>query len=81
MALQIDEKVDWFRLIIDLERVGYSHATLAAAIGAPKSTVHGWKQGANPNWECGERLIDFWIQVTGNGRDSVHVVKRHSYLA
>ena len=81
MALGLDEKIDWFRLITDVCRQGYTHSTLAAGIGAPKSTIQGWKQGATPKWEDGERLIDLWVQVTGNGRETVHVVKRHSHLA
>ncbi len=82
MALAPDEKIDWFRLIVELcGSHGYTHSTIAAAVGAPKSTVQGWKQGATPKYEDGERLIDLWCQVTANGRETVHRVKRHSHLA
>lgn len=58
MAIGLDEKIDWFRLIVDLcHHHGYTHSTIAAAVGAPKSTVQGWKQGATPKYEDGERLI------------------------
>lgn len=77
-----DEKIDWFRLIVDLCAIyGYTHSQVAVAVGAPKSTVQGWKQGATPKWEDGERLIALWVTVTGNGRETVHRVKRHSHLA
>ncbi len=82
MALPLDEKIDWFRIIVELcGSYGYTHSTIAAAVGSPKSTVQGWKQGATPKFEEGERLIDLWCQVTANGRETVHRVKRHSYLA
>lgn len=81
MALAPDEKIDWFRLIVELERVGYSHLSIAAAVGVAKRTVGGWKQGSSPRFEEGERLIDLWCQVTANGRETAHRVKRHSHLA
>jgi len=77
-----DEKIDWFRLIVELCTVhGYTHALIAMSVGAGKSTVQGWKQGANPRWDEGERLIALWVMVTGNGRENVHRVKRYSHLA
>ena len=82
MAIGRDEKIDWFRLIVELCCAhGYTHSTIAAAVGAPKSTVQGWKQGSTPKYEDGERLIELWAQVTKNGRESVHRVKRYSHLA
>lgn len=82
MDIGRDEKIDWFRIIVDLcTRYGHTHSTIATAVGAPKSTVQGWKQGATPKYEDGERLIDLWAQVTRNGRETVHRVKRHSHLA
>lgn len=77
-----DEKIDWFRVIVELCTLhGYTHALIAMAVGAGKSTVQGWKQGSTPAWDEGERLIALWCSVTGNGRETVHRVKRHSHLA
>lgn len=81
MLISQDEKVDWFRIVCDLCANGYTHATIAAAIGAGKSTVQGWKQGSTPNYEDGERLITLWCAVTQNGRESVRRVKRYSHHA
>lgn len=81
MQLERDEKIDWFRIVVDLERKGYSHIAIAAAIDVSKSTMQGWKQGATPRWEEGERLIELWVAVTTNGRETVHRVKRYSHLA
>lgn len=81
LALAFDEKIDWFRVIVDLERNGYPHKSIAACVGVGKTTVFDWKQGASPRFEDGEALLLLWETVTRNGRESVHKVKRHSYRA
>lgn len=83
MIIGQNEKIDWFRIIIDLcsDKHGYTHATIGAAVGAPKSTVQGWKMGAEPRWKDGERLIHLWTSVTRNSRETVPTVGRHSYKA
>lgn len=80
--VQPDEKIDWFRVIIDLCRKGYTHKTIAVAVGAGGSTtVYGWKQGSTPSFDEGDRLVSLWAYVTENSRDSVPVIKRNSFLA
>lgn len=81
MTLGRDEKIDWFRIIVDLERNAYPHVAIAAAIGVGKTTVQDWKHGARPKFEEGEMLIALWVTVTANGRETVHRVKRYSHLA
>lgn len=82
MSLAPDEKYDFFRIIVDLcHHHGYTFKTIAAAIHSAASTVQGWKSGSSPKIEEGERLIDLWVQVTANNRETVHKVKRNSYLA
>lgn len=74
-------RVDWFRVIVDLERNGYRHVDMAAAVGAGKSTLVGWKAGSRPAYDEGERLVMLWCMVTKKGRDSVPKVERYSYRA
>ena len=74
-------RVDWFRVIVDLERSGYRHVDMAAAVGAGKSTLVGWKSGSRPAYDEGERLVMLWCAVTKKGRDSVPKVDRYSYRA
>lgn len=81
MLLDRDEKIDWFRVIIDLERSGYSFTSIATVTGAARSTIIGWKQGSTPRFEDGLRLIDLWEAVTKKSRETVHTVKRYSHLA
>lgn len=76
-----DDKVDWFRVIVDLEREGYGATTVALSIDVPKTTLLGWKNGSRPRFEDGDLLIALWSRVTGNGRETVPRVSRYSYRA
>jgi transcriptional regulator with XRE-family HTH domain len=82
MAIGPDEKVDWFRVIVELCNAhGYTHSTIATAVGLSKSSVQNWKHGATPKYEEGDRLIELWARVTGKSQETVHRVKRYSYRA
>ena len=56
--------VDWFRVICDLTRAGWSESRIAAAIHVPKSTLVGWKQGSEPRYRDGQALLDLWSKET-----------------
>ncbi len=63
--------IDWWRVIVDLERHGYSQANMAAAAGVGISTLKDWKNlGAEPRHSSGERLLDFWSRVQGETLES-----------
>jgi len=62
------ECVDWFAVLIDLQRQGIPTSSVASLLAIPKSTILGWKQGAEPRHRDGERLIDLWVGVTGNAQ-------------
>jgi hypothetical protein len=82
MAISTDEKIDWFRIIVVLcNRHGYTEKRIGGAVDTPRTTVQGWKMGATPKYEDGERLIVLWEQVTGESRETVPKVKRYSHLA
>lgn len=81
MHLNPDEKIDWFRIITDLERSGYSHFSISVVVNVGKRTVGGWKNGATPRWEEGEQLLSLWETVTKKGRETAHKVNRYSYRA
>jgi hypothetical protein len=74
-------RVHWFRIITDLERSGYSQAAIGAAIGTPKSTMHGWKQGASPKYEDGYRLIALWSRVTGSSPQDIPRISKYDFRA
>ena len=64
--------VSWWHVIVRLERAGYTHAQMAAAIGSTRGTVEGWKnKHAEPGHVAGERLLALWRVVTGQPRDDL----------
>ena len=77
--LERSTKVDWFRIITDLERAGYSHISIATCVGVAKRTIGGWKQGSHPRWEDEESLLDLWSTVTKSSRGQMPVVGRYDY--
>nr|MBA2817026.1 hypothetical protein [Candidatus Pantoea persica] len=61
-------KVDWFQVITDLTRTGCSLQQIADDIQVAKSTLLGWKQGAEPGHAAGEALIPYWRTVLARRR-------------
>lgn len=64
-----NSSVDWFQVITDLSKLGYTLHSIAIAIGVAKSTLIGWKQGAEPKYQDGERLVALWSRITESDRD------------
>ena len=64
--------VSWWHLIVEMERHGYTHSAMGAAIGAARTTVEGWKnRNAEPGHIDGERMIALWRVVTGRPREEI----------
>jgi hypothetical protein len=62
--------VDWFRVIVDLERHGYTHRTLSLATGNSRTAIGGWRCNIHqPSHPSGEALVQLWIEVTEKDRD------------
>lgn len=74
MLAPAEVRVDWFQVITGVMRCGYSIQSAAEAISVPRSTLIGWKQGAEPRYTEGERLVSFWCQITGNDRARLPMV-------
>jgi len=58
------DRIDWFQVLTDLARAGVPVSAVAPAIRVPKSTILGWKQGAEPKFTDGERLVALWLGIT-----------------
>ncbi|QGW75980.1 hypothetical protein GPJ81_04605 [Pseudomonas alkylphenolica] len=41
----------------------------ADEIGIARTTLIGWRQGAEPRYSEGERLVLLWCKITGESRD------------
>lgn len=65
-------RVDWFLVIVALERKGHTAYTLADKSGVPRSTLNGWKcEVSQPMHHAGEQLISLWMTETGLPRDEL----------
>jgi hypothetical protein len=65
-------RVDWFRVMAELQGCGYNIANIAAAIRVPKSTMMGWRNlSAEPRHADGERLVELWMEVLDLPRDAL----------
>jgi hypothetical protein len=65
-------RVDWFRVLVELEGKGYRLNQIAAATDVPRRTLLDWRNmGTEPSHAGGERLIDLWSQVMGEPRDAL----------
>lgn len=58
------DRVDWFQVLIDLGKRGVPVMVVSSAIGVPQSTILGWKQGAEPKFTDGEKLVALWAGIT-----------------
>lgn len=74
-------RIDWFQVISDLGRRGFPSQLIADSIGVAKSTLLGWKQGAEPKHGDGERLIAFWCQVMERQREALPLVSGGDWWA
>ena len=64
-------RIDWFRVLADLQEAGFPNDETAHQIDAPVRTLRDWKYGAEPRHADGERLIGFWVLATGKDRESL----------
>lgn len=68
-------KIDWFRILCDLNRNGLSLQVIAEELDVVPSTLIGWKKGSEPRHHTGEALIELWCRETGRSRQEVPKVK------
>lgn len=62
------DRIDWFRVLADLQRAGHSLKHVSSQLKIPYSTLHGWRDGAEPGYSHGEQLLAMWVNLTGRER-------------
>lgn len=68
----IMRRIDWFRLMAELKRGGWSLRAMASATCISKPVLVGLRNaGTEPKHVAGETLIALWCRVTGLGRDQL----------
>lgn len=64
-------RVDWFRVLADLQYLGLSNYDVSQRLGIAKRTIGGWKAGAEPRHCDGEELIALWVHMTSKPREGL----------
>jgi hypothetical protein len=59
------ERVDWFRVLADLQAIGWSNNHVSRTLAVPTATLYGWKNGSEPTHYDGDRLLTLWRDTTG----------------
>lgn len=61
------QSIDWFRVIVDLERSGFSHERIALECMRSKGWVNNLKciPGTEPRHRDGVVLLAIWSDATG----------------
>lgn len=68
--------IDWFRVIVDLERAGWSHERVAAECLRSSGWVQLLKDlTRSPRHDDGEALLALWGQATGRARNDAPQIK------
>jgi hypothetical protein len=80
-APSVDTKVDWFRVIIQLKGEGYSLYSISHFTKITKIKLIGYKQGTEPRYHDGMRLLNFWAETTGKKPEEAPVVNPFSHKA
>lgn len=65
------KRIDWFKVVTEVLRCGYSIQSAAEEIGVARTTLFGWRQGAEPRYSEGERLVQLWCRTTGEDRADI----------
>lgn len=77
-----DQRVNWFRLLADLKRAGFSHYAVAKDLGIPRETVRDWSSRVQePRHYAGELLIAFWCERMDRPRESVPMFDPYDPMA
>lgn len=74
-----EARTDWFQVIIDLSWRGIVLQKISGSIGVPKSTILGWKQGAEPKHGEGEKMISLWCRVMDRPREALPKVRADAW--
>lgn len=77
LATRIETRISWFRVFNELKIRGWTLYRIADELEIPKTTLIGWKTGAEPRHFDGERLIDLWREVTGQERGALPTERRY----
>ncbi|WP_186065100.1 hypothetical protein [Burkholderia gladioli] len=80
LAVTLDQRIDWFRVLSDLTRDG-SLYRLADATGIPRSSLNAYKNGVEPTHAVGMCILAHWSNKTGRpGSDAPMTLRAPSHV-
>lgn len=62
------QRVDWFRLVTDLQYAGVSMREAARRIGVAEGQLRNLRKGGEPLYPRGDALIELWCEVLAKSR-------------
>lgn len=65
------ERVDWFRVLVQLDRAGLNVPTVARALGVSRKTLYSIRSFAEPRHDTGQALIRLWCATLGHTAEAV----------
>lgn len=75
VRLSGQQRVDWFRVFVDLERQGTRLAGVKQATGIPVSTLRGWRlEISRPRFEEGLAVLQLWADTCTRKLQQVPVI-------
>lgn len=58
-------RIDWFRVVVDLERSGMTQAEIGDAVEISKTQVNAYKSlWAEPRFHVGLLMLGLWVERT-----------------
>jgi hypothetical protein len=74
IKLSKNERVDWFRITVDLANHGISIYALSSMAEIPRSTIQSWRdRQATPKVEAAFEIINIWADITGKELEELPV--------
>jgi hypothetical protein len=73
-------RIDWFAVLVEFRRRGITDNALSAQVNIPRTTLIGYKQGAEPKHADGERLVRLWMAETQREREELPTTRLPPWL-
>lgn len=74
IRLKENERIDWFRITVELKQYGIGNSALSKMTGIPTSTLDGWRNKMHrPKFEEAAKVLNTWFDITGKCLDNVPI--------
>lgn len=74
IKLNQDERIDWFRVFVELRQAGIKAREAARRLDIPHSTLQGYRSyEAEPRFKQGLKILQFWAAETNQELSDVPV--------